>query len=218
MTRMFMRPRPLAFLLLFLTAIPIITAIVRVYEVAAGALPQDAERFMAVPWAMFLHALGGALFGILGPFQFARVLKNRFGRVHRVTGRIFVVAGLFMGLSSLRLLWEFPESASWSVSMARLMAGAALVGTLIAAVVFARSRSFPQHKAWMIRAYAIGMGPAAASLMLFPVFIATGEPPEGTLSDLIFVLSWGINIALAEWVIRRSRPARPRLAPAQTPA
>lgn len=219
MKRIFVRPMPLAFLLLVLTAIPIITAIVRVYEIPAGALPRDAERFMAVPWAMFFHALGGALFGILGPLQFARALRNRFGRLHRITGRVFVLAGLFMGLSSLRLLWEFPESASWPVSFARLLAGAALVGTLIAAVVFARARNIPRHRAWMIRAYAIGMGAAAVSLMFFPIFVVTGSPPVGVLADLLFVLSWVINLAIAEWVIRRTGPAR-SLIPTrvQTPA
>lgn len=203
MIRIPSHPRTLVATLLFLTAIPILTAIVRVYEVPAGALPQDAERFMAVPWAMFLHALGGALFGILGPLQFAGVLKRRFDSVHRFTGRIFVVSGLLMALSSLRLLWEFPDTTTWSVSMARLLAGIALAGALIAAVSFARARNIPRHRAWMIRAYAIGMGPAAASLMLFPIFIATGEPPAGVLADLLFLLSWAINITLAEWVIRR---------------
>ena len=37
----------------------------------------------------------------------------------------------------------------------------------------------------------------------FPIFIITGEPPVGMVSDLIFVASWAINIAIGEWVIRR---------------
>ena len=219
MKRIFVRPMPLALLLLVLTAIPIVIALVRVVQIPAGQLPPDAAKFAAVPWALFLHALGGSLFGILGPVQFAGVLKRRFGRAHRITGRIFVVAGLFMALSSLRLLWQFPDATTWIAGIARLGAGAALGLALIAALRFARARNIPRHRAWMIRAYAIGMGPAAVSLMLFPIFVVTGEPPVGVLADLLFVLSWVVNIAIAEWVIRRTGPAR-SLIPArvQTPA
>lgn len=219
MKRIFVRPVPLALLLLVLTAIPIVIALVRVVQVPAGQLPQDAEKFAAVPCALFLHALGGGLFGLLGPVQFAGVLRRRFGRAHRITGRVFVVAGLFMALSSLRLLWQFPDATTWLAGTARLCAGAALGGALIAALRFARARNIPRHRAWMIRAYAIGMGPAAVSLLLFPIFVVTGAPPVGVLADLLFVLSWAINLGIAEWVIRRADPARsPVPAPVQTPA
>lgn len=219
MKRIFVRPVPLALLLLVLTAIPIVIALVRVVQVPAGLLPQDAEKFAAVPWALFLHALGGALFGLLGPVQFAGVLRRRFGRAHRITGRVFVIAGLFMALSSLRLLWQFPDATTWIAGLARLLAGAALGLALIAALRFARARDIPRHRAWMIRAYAIGMGPAAVSLLLFPIFVVTGAPPVGVLADLLFVLSWAINLGIAEWVIRRAGPARsPVLVPVQTPA
>ena len=65
----------------------------------------------------------------------------------------------------------------------------------------------------MIRAYSIGMGPASISFIMLPIFLITGKPLEGFIADLLFVASWVINIAIAEWVIRRSAPSaikRPR--------
>lgn len=203
MTRIFSRPHRLAFFLLFLSAIPIIMAFVRMCQIPTGQLPDEAIKFIAVPWAHFAHALGGALFGILGPLQFAGVLKRRFGRAHRIMGRIFVLVGMLLALTSLRLLWQFPEASTLVLVLARLMAGVALAVALILALAAIRRRDVARHKAWMIRAYAIGMGSATVAFFLFPIYLITGEPVEGLASDLVFVVSWAVNIGIAEWLIRR---------------
>ncbi|MGB3553998.1 MAG: MipA/OmpV family protein, partial [Jannaschia sp.] len=61
---------------------------------------------------------------------------------------------------------------------------------------------------WMIRAYAIGVGTTASGIVLFPIYLLTGEPPTGLGSDLIFFASWIGSIAAGEWVIRRLRKGR----------
>ena len=87
---------------------------------------------------------------------------------------------------------------------------AALIAALVRGVAAARAHELHRHRVWMIRAYAIGMGAATVSLIMFPIFVATGEPPAGLLSDLVFVGSWVINIAIGEWVIRRTAAPAPR--------
>ena len=203
MTRIFLRPIPLALLLLILSAIPIGAALLRMVQIPTGTLPQDAIKFVVVPVVLFGHALAGALFGVLGPIQFAGVLKRRFGRFHRITGRVFVAAGVLLALSSLRLLWQFPDASTFVLVTARLVAGFGLAAALVIAFVAIRQHQVARHKAWMIRAYAIGMGSATVSFLMLPIFIISGEPVEGYAADLVFVASWAINIGIAEWVIRR---------------
>ena len=53
----------------------------------------------------------------------------------------------------------------------------------------------------MIPPDALGQS-ATVSFILFPIYLIRAEPIEGYLSDLVFVASWGTNIAIAEWVIR----------------
>ncbi len=207
MPRIFARPLWLVCILLFATFIPIISAGLRMYQIPTGQLPPDAIKFTAVPWSLFLHALGGMLFGLLGPLQFAGALKRRFGRLHRITGRVFVVSGLMLGLSSLRLLLEFPDGSTWVLVTARGVAGLGLVLALILALVAIIKRDVERHRAWMIRAYAIGMGPATISFIQLPIFLITGKPVEGYAADLMFVASWGINLMIAEWVIRYIKTA-----------
>ena len=206
MPRIFARPIWLAVFLLIATSIPIIAAILTMYLIAAGRLPESSIKFAVVPGSLFLHALGGVLFGLLGPLQFAGVLKRRFGRLHKITGRVFVVSGLLLGLSSLRLLAEFPDASTWVLLSARLAAGLGLTAALIRALVAIRQGHVARHRAWMIRAYAVGMGSATISFIMLPIFLITGEPVTGYAADLLFVASWVINLTIAEWVIRRWHP------------
>lgn len=193
----------IAALLLVFTGIPIAISFVRMGQIPLGALPPDAVKFTAVPFGHFFHAAGGAVFGILGPLQFSRALRGRFGRLHRWLGRVFVLAGSALGLTSLRLVFQFPDAGTWILVTARLVMGAALLGALVLGLRAALWRDLARHRAWMIRAYAIGMGAATIALIMFPIFIITGAPLEGYVSDLAFVGSWVINITIGEWVIRR---------------
>jgi Predicted membrane protein (DUF2306) len=205
MQRLFARPMVLVFTLLLATIIPTVSAALRIYQIPLGLLPQDAIKFTAVPWSHFVHALGGLLFGLLGPLQFASALKQRFGRLHRISGRVFVAAGLLLGLSSLRLVTVFPDYSTWLLATARFIAGVALCTSIILALLAIAKRRVEQHRAWMIRAYAIGMGPAAISFIMLPIFLIRGEAPTGYAADLLFVLSWVINLSIAEWIIRRGK-------------
>ena len=210
MPRIFMRPIALAVFLLLATAIPIVMATVTMYQIQTGQLQGVSIKFAAVPWSLFVHSLGGVLFGLLGPVQFAGVLQRRFGRLHRLTGRVFVAAGLVLALSSLRLLVEFPAPSTWILTASRLAAGAGLAAALITALMAVRRRDIARHRAWMIRAYAIGMGAATISFIMLPIYLINGELVKGYASDLLFVLSWVINLSIAEWVIRRTKSRKPQ--------
>jgi hypothetical protein len=65
-----------------------------------------------------------------------------------------------------------------------------------------------QHRAWMMRGYALGLGAGTQALTL-----AAGEVIAGPSSELSRALlmgaAWVINLAVAEWAIRKwpHRPA-----------
>jgi hypothetical protein len=212
MTRIFQRPMTLALLLFLATFIPIISAPLRMFQILTDQLPPDAIRFNAVPWALFLHSLGGMTFGLLGPIQFSNAVKRRFGRFHRISGRIFVLAGMMLGLSALRLLIEFPNGSTWVLITARAVAGLSLMTTLTLALIAIMNRDIAQHRNWMIRAYAIGMGATTIAFIQLPIFLIRGKALEGYFADSLFVLSWVINLTIAELVIRfvRAKAERPQ--------
>jgi uncharacterized membrane protein len=197
------RPLPLALALSFCTFIPVMLAAVSAVQIPLGALPEDSLRLASVPVSFFVHSLAGVLFGVLGPLQFVRALRRRFGALHRLAGRVFVLAGAALALSGLGLLLQVESLNTGLLDAARGLFGLALLAALVQGVLAARAHDMPGHRAWMIRAYAIGMGTGPVALFMFPVYLITGKPLMGLASDLAVVGVWLLTIALGEWVARK---------------
>jgi uncharacterized membrane protein len=195
MIRTFTRPIPLVLALAICTFIPVLMAAVSVVQIPLGALPADSLRLAAVPVAFFLHSLAGVLFGVLGPLQFVRALRLRFGTLHRLAGRVFVLAGAGLALSGLALLMQVKSISTGLLDAARGVFGLALIAVLVRGVAAAWARDMLGHRTWMIRAYAIGMGSGTVALVMFPIYLITGEPPAGLASDIVVVGMWLLNIA-----------------------
>lgn len=195
--------------LLFLTAIPVIMAAVRSVQIPLGIVPEDTMRLMSTHISLWLHVLAGVGFGLIGPIQFGRVLANRFGRAHKVLGRIFVISGLFLAFSGLNLVWSHQGQSTAVLDITRIVAGFGLAFALGRSIYQIFNKNIPSHRAWIIRAYAVGMGSSGVAFILFPIYIVTGEPVNGLASDMVFVASHILAIVIGEWAIRRPAKRRP---------
>ncbi|MBA4265185.1 MAG: hypothetical protein C0453_08900 [Comamonadaceae bacterium] len=221
MIRFFAQPVRLLSILVICTFIPVVMAAVHLVQIPFDALPEDSVRLTAVPLSHFFHALGGFLFGALGPLQFFHVLRCRFGTFHRVAGRVFVLAGLALAVSGLSLLLQVESVATQLLDAARGVFSLALTAALILGVAAAWDRRLFQHRIWMIRAYAIGMGSGTVALVMFPIYLITGEPVMGLASDIVVVGVWLLNIAIGErviWSLSESRTASPAAAMTNNPS
>lgn len=207
MIRLFQRPIPLVMLLAFLTAIPVLNSLVLVFQIPSRTYPSDSARLAVAPISWFAHVLAGVAFGITGPVQFVRALRNRFDVLHRVFGWIFVLSGATIGLSGLSILAQVTSLRTPLADIARGLFGLALLIALAQAMAAIGDRDFLRHRAWAIRAYAVGMGLGTVGLVFFPIYIVTGQAPIGLASDILFVASWVLNIVFAEVVIRHSSPS-----------
>jgi hypothetical protein len=77
-----------------------------------------------------------------------------------------------------------------------------MAGCLILGFTAIRRRDIPNHRAWMIRAYAIGLD---AGTQTFTEGLGGAVFGTGVVQgDLAKAAGWLINLAVAEWVIRRS--------------
>jgi uncharacterized membrane protein len=203
MTRRLASPVVVPVALYFGTLLTILLALVQVVQIPLGALPADSQRLGAAPVWHFMHVLGGAAFGILGPIQFGRALMPRYGLLHRMVGRVFVAAGAMISLSSLGLLWRFPDTYSVAINTGRLLFGIGLGVALAIAMQAIYKRDFTRHRNWMIRAYAIGIGATAVTMVFFPIYLITGEPPKGLAADIAFLGAWTACVVFAEGLVRR---------------
>jgi uncharacterized membrane protein len=172
-------------------------------------MPAD-HRFTGFPGALVAHIVGAAVFALIGAFQFVPQLRRRGW--HRRAGRVVAVAGLVVAVSALWLtLFYEPQPGSGTVLfLFRLVFAPAMVVCLVLGFASIRRRDIPAHRAWMMRAYAIGLG---AGTQAFTEPIGEGVFGHGVLvADLSRVMAWVINLAVAEWAIRRPAIRRRRRA------
>ena len=85
----------------------------------------------------------------------------------------------------------------------RLTFASAMAVCLVLGFNAARRRDIPAHRAWMVRAYAIGL---AAGTQAFTEGIGGALCGSGVVrDDLAKGAGWVINLAIAEWAIGRPR-------------
>jgi uncharacterized membrane protein YozB (DUF420 family) len=197
--------------LIALSAFPVAASTFRIAQLAIGAeiTPENA-RFFASPLPVVLHIISAGIYSILGAFQFAPGFRRRRSRWHHTAGRLLVPSGLIVALSGLWMahFYPWPDGDGELLYGLRLLFGSAMVLFIVFGVAAIRRRDFVRHGDWMIRAYAIGLGAGTQVLTLLAWFILYGTPDEFRRA-LLMGAGWVINLAVAEWIIRR-RLARPR--------
>ncbi len=191
--------------LLLLSAVPIAAGSFRIAELTGGGdVTPDNARFFASPLPVTLHILSSSLYAVLGAFQFAPGFRRRRPGWHRAAGRILVVCGLTAALSGLWMthFYPWPNLDGELLYALRLLFGSAMVLALVLGVVAIRRRDVARHRAWMIRAYAIGLGAGTQVLTHLPLLLFPAALGELTRA-LCMGAGWALNLAVAEWLIRR---------------
>ena len=198
--------------LLLLSAIPLAAGAFRLTQLAGGAeiTPANA-RFFASPLPVVLHIVSAAVYAILGAFQFSTRFRRRRPGWHRAAGRLLVACGLLVGLSALWMTLFYPRgdgTGELLLYALRLLFGSGMIVSIVLGFAAIRRRDVNRHRAWMMRGYAIGLGAGTQVLTLAAGEIISGPPSELSRA-LLMGAGWVINLAVAEWAIRRQRrPAR----------
>lgn len=191
--------------LILLSLIPIIAGQARLSELTGGAVMTDQNaRFLESPIPVVTHIVSVTIYSLLGAFQFVPALRRRRGGWHRIAGRILIPAGLLTALSGMWMASFYPHPAGdgFVLMLLRLLFGSAMVVSIALGLRAILRRNFVVHSAWMTRAYAIGMGAGTQAIVLIPGSIMFGSTNE--LSRTVFMgAAWVINLAVAEYVIRR---------------
>jgi uncharacterized membrane protein len=161
-----------------------------------------------------LHVSGAVVALSLGPWQFVRGLRSRWPLVHRLVGRVYVLAVLATGVGGLLLAPTTHTGRLAGLAFALLALGT-LTSTAMAFVAI-RRRQIARHREWMTRSYGFIFTGVSFRLGLFVV------PALGLSFDTAYVvsawISWPINLAVAELLLRRWRRLSRRAASAHMPA
>ena len=186
----------------------------------------------AFPETHYLMLSGHILFGSIAiitcSMQVWPWLRQHHPKVHRISGRVYVFAGVVpSGLFALVVSIVSvigPAGKIGNVFLALLW-----FGTTFAGLVAARRRRYQEHRRWMIRSFALCVSIVVNRVWLVLFLLALVPLRDtyysGDMDALIedaavasIWTSWVVNLMIAQWWLdrkpRRKSPARERTAPA----
>nr|WP_277348825.1 DUF2306 domain-containing protein [Microbacterium sp. CFH 90308] len=164
-----------------------------------------ADKPAFVQGALYVHIAGGATALALGALQFWRGLRNRAPRVHRWTGRVYLLAVAAGSVGGLAIT---PWSTAGYVGVFGFSALAVLwLITGWRAYRAIRRHDVRSHQAWMIRNYALTYSAVTLRIwlpLLLLAPLAFGQEPDfANAYAVVPFLAWLPNLVVAEWLIRR---------------
>jgi len=200
-----------------LIAIVLVFAAIRVVidwpHILSGTLPQDdfAERYVEHPVLAYLHIAPGVIYLLGAPLQLSRRFRTRHYDVHRRLGRILLtcalVGGVFALLFGIPLAWGGATEAA-----ATVVFGIWFLACLCIAFRAIRRGEVPQHRRWMIRAFAVSIGIGTIRIWV-GIFegveqaISRGTSPaapDPMMFGIAFWLAFVMHVAIGEWWLRRT--------------
>ena len=164
------------------------------------------QRFFDVEiwkYAFFTHVYVSVFSLLAGLIQFSKTVQNKFTKLHRIYGYVYVIIILFLGAPS-GLIMSFYANGGWIAQSSFAILSVIWWLTTYFAVKEARNRNWKKHELWMIRSYALTLSAVTLrgwKVILVPLIEAS--PME--LYRLVAWLSWTLNLLIAELIIRRKK-------------
>ncbi|HEX7535530.1 MAG TPA: DUF2306 domain-containing protein [Dermatophilaceae bacterium] len=192
------------FALVAVVAIPAMAGSLRLLELAGGPHVMPANpRMTASPLPVAVHIICALSYAVLGAFQFSSGFRRRRPGWHRASGRVLVGLGLAVAFSALWMTQFYPRQPGTGelAYLFRLAFGSGMAASIILGFTAIRNGDLARHVAWMTRAYALALG---AGTQTFTLGIGKAVFGASELTtDLSLGAGWVINLAVAEYVIRR---------------
>ena len=152
-------------------------ALILLFGIGASPVASLDAGFARHPVLTFIHIVPGALFMLLGPFQFVRSIRARRLWQHRWSGRVFVVSGYVVGVSALAMSWQMSIGGANETAATTVFAVSFLF-SLTKAFWHIRHHRVREHREWMLRAFAIGLGIATTRPIVGVFFAARRLAPQ----------------------------------------
>jgi uncharacterized membrane protein len=178
-------------------------------EIFAGKYPPAAalDTGFAKHAALTLgHIIPGTVFLLLAPLQFVSSIRAKHLWLHRLLGRILVVLGLVVGVSSLVMTFTMNIGGA-NETAATTLFGILFLFCLINAYRHIRRKEVARHREWMIRTLGIALG-IATTRPIVGMFFAFRKLTPHEFFGTAFWLGFTTTLLAAEaWIdYTRQRP------------
>jgi uncharacterized membrane protein len=159
---------------------------------------------------LLLHISSGMVALLTGPWQFSRRLRQRYLQLHRITGRVYVIAVLCGCMAGFRLAIGTTFGWAWGLGLAAL----ALAWFLTTGMAYyaIKQKQIQIHREWMVRSYVVTF--AFVTFRLLNDMGPTSHlKPDGDRANAFVWACWAIPLLVAEVImqLRRMRSRAPNL-------
>lgn len=185
-----------------------------VLPLGAVVHPEMQVTYQAHPVGIYTHVLVSVVALIIGPFQFRTGPDRQRTPLHRIMGRVYLLAVGVGGLSGLYMsAFAF---GGWISTLGFALLGLAWLGSGGMALWHIRAGHVGQHRQWMMRNYALTL--AAVTLRIYMgLYFGLGIALTGVDSTVAFFPSFYPSVAWMCWipnliVVERLIRAQPHLA------
>lgn len=152
---------------------------------------------LAKPW-LWLHIAGAATALLVSPVQLLPWVRKRYPRVHRITGRIYVIGCLAGGVGGFVVAFGSTAGPIATVGFALLAPTWIFVN--IQGWRAAIDRRFQDHRRWMFRSFSLTF--AAVTLRLYVAIGMAAGLPFMDIYRATAWISWIPNLILMELYLR----------------
>lgn len=151
---------------------------------------------------LLVHITCGTVALLTGPFQFSSRLRRRNLQLHRITGRVYLIAVLGGSLAALRLAATTTGGWAWGFGLASL--ATAWITTSGMAYYAVRRRQIPVHKEWMVRSYVVTFAFVTFRIINdYPPF--SRLQPENDRANAAIWACWALPLLVTEVVLQLQR-------------
>lgn len=115
-------------------------------------------HYQPFKWWLLPHGLAGACAIFLGPMQFSTRLRQKYTKLHRVIGRIYIVGALVVAPLGAYIQWyEERTGGTRTFTAAAIVDALLLMTTTAIAFAFILNGKVEQHRQWMTRSFAVAV-------------------------------------------------------------
>lgn len=153
-------------------------------------------------YSFYIHVFSSILIIISGLFQFSKTILNKYTRIHRISGFVYLVTTLLIS-GPAALVMSFYANGGYPAQTSFVLLSILWLGSTFLGYYYLRKKEYEKHGKWMVRSYALTLSAVSLRLYsyLFNVFQLTLNPV-----DLYILLSWASwipNLLVAEILIKR---------------
>jgi uncharacterized membrane protein len=155
-------------------------------------------RYQPIRWHLLPHGLAGTLALGLGATQFSTRLRGSHIRVHRLCGKLYIISVFVLAVVAIVMAFKI---SAWFMIPFTIVQATTLMAFTAAAYRCIRQGNIAEHRAWMVRSYAVVLiFLEGRVLMAIPALAQRGM-------DSVVLVNWSclaISLVVVEFTLRWS--------------